>query len=83
MGIWARTSLGVFNDDAFLRIIDLSMLNSIILQRATKDIILLIATAVVLIWIIFDFTIVAFFSCLRNACKDEMELPVKLAAIEN
>lgn len=65
MGIWARTSLGIFDHDAFFYVIDVTIVPGLVLQRAITDIILLGATAIVLIWIIFDFTIVTFFRAVR------------------
>lgn len=65
MGIWARTSQGFFDDSAFFHVIDLTILPSGVVQRGVKDIIILGATALVLLWIIFDFTIVTLFSFLR------------------
>lgn len=65
MGIWARTSDGLFDTDSFFYVIDLNILPGTIIQRAVKDIIILGATAVVLLWIIFDFTIVTCFSFLK------------------
>jgi hypothetical protein len=71
MGVWARTTYGLFDDSAFFKVIDVSLLNNVnVASRAITDIILLGATAIVLLWIIFDFTIVTFFNCLRETCKD-------------
>lgn len=65
MGVWARTSPGLFDESAFFYVIDVSMLGNEVLKRAITDIILLGATGLVLLWIIFDYTIVSFFSCLK------------------
>lgn len=66
MGIWARTADGFFHDSAFFYVFDFStLLSNQVALRAITDIILLGATAVVLVWIIFDFTIVTLFRALR------------------
>jgi hypothetical protein len=66
MGVWARTTYGLFDDSAFFKVIDVSLLNNVnVASRGITDIILIGATAIVLVWIIFDFTIVTFFNCLR------------------
>ena len=65
LGIWARTADGIFDDSAFFKVIDFLAIPNIVVQRAIADIILLGATAVVLAWIIFDFTLVTLFRALR------------------
>ncbi len=83
MGIWARTADGIFDSSAYFKLIDFTMISNIVVQRAIADIIMLGAIAVVVGWIIFDYTIVTFFNFLRESCKDELELPVVFSSIEN
>ena len=41
-------------------------------------------TGLVAVWIVVDFTLIALFNLFRECCcKDELELPVQYAAIEN
>ena len=82
LGIWGRTADGIFDNSAFFSVISLKLDNPVVL-RAITDIIMLGASAVILAWIIFDYTIVNCFGALRQACKDELELPVVFSAIEN
>lgn len=71
MGIWARTSQGLFDDTAFFYFFDITtLIDNIVIKRAITDIILLGATAIIAVWIIFDFTIVTFFNFLKESCKD-------------
>lgn len=40
--------------------------------------------AFIVVWILFDYTMVSFCNCLNEVCvKDDLELPVQFAAIEN
>lgn len=54
-----------------------------IILRALKDIIQSGTVGLVLIWIIFDWTIIVFINFLRESCRDELQLPLSLATIEN
>jgi hypothetical protein len=54
-----------------------------VVKRAFQDIVLLAATTVVLIWIVFDFTIVTFFNFVGGLCADELKFPENLAGIES
>lgn len=66
MGVWAKTTDGIFSSSAFLYSIDISTYSeNYVVLRAFKDIILLGATAVILLWIIFDFTLVKIYHVLR------------------
>ena len=82
MGIWARTANGTFTESAYFVTPDFGYHNKYI-DRAISDIALLGATGLALLWIIFDFTVVSFCGALQECCKDELELPVTYAAIEN
>lgn len=82
MAVWSHTVSGFFASDA--NPIDLNLdVGSDIVNRALTDILLLGATGLILLWIIFDWIILGFCSCLRDCSKDELELPVSLAAVEN
>lgn len=70
MGVWGRTTPGVFDMNSFFNILDVSGANSSIVSRAWMDIVLLIATAVVLVWIIFDFTINNLYRAIKESCKE-------------
>jgi hypothetical protein len=41
-------------------------------DRVFLDIIMLGGAAIILAWIIFDYTILSFFSCLSNSCKSDL-----------
>lgn len=83
MGIWARTASGIFSTDAFFRVIDFTLIDSIIIKRAIADIIMLGMIGIIAAWIIFDYTIATFFRFLKESCKDELELPVVFSSLEN
>lgn len=82
VGVWGRTADGIFSDDAWFKVSAQGM-NSWFIDRAIQDIILLGAAGLILGWIIFDFTVVNCCGALKECCKDELELPVTLATIEN
>ena len=65
LGIWGRTADGIFDDSAFFMVIDFVTLENVVVKRAIADIILLGASAIVLAWIIFDYTLVTLFGALK------------------
>lgn len=82
MGIWARTADGVFSSDSYIVQVNFGYHNQYI-DRAISDIVMLAVIGLILLWIIFDFTVITFFGALSEMCKDELELPVTMAAVEN
>ena len=64
MGVWGRTADGIFDSSAFFIKLDLGYHNKY-LDRAVSDIILLGASGLILVWIIFDFTVVNFCGALK------------------
>ena len=84
MGLWARTSAGVFETGAMFSVVSDSVaLSGGYLARAATDVAMLAEILLILVWIIFDFTVVTCCNCLQETCKDELELPVTMAAMEN
>ena len=71
MGIWGRTADGVFSEDAPFFSVDLGYHTGYI-DRAATDIVMLALIGLILLWIIFDFTVITFFGALRELCKDEL-----------
>jgi len=72
MGIWAHTADGFFSDSAYLIKNSFSFIGGSF-DRVFKDLILLGALAVIVAWIVFDYTIISFFGLLQECCsKDEM-----------
>jgi hypothetical protein len=53
------------------------------LDRIFNDIIILGEPVLILLIIILDLTIFNFIGCLRECCKDELDIPVQWAAVEN
>lgn len=83
MGVWGRTSPGIFSLSAYFKVLgDDININSSIFNRALLDIILLAATALVLLWIIVYFSIFSCVEGIRNACKDKYTLDLKFAKTE-
>lgn len=83
-GVWARTADDIFDDAAFLRFFDFSrFVSHEIVLRGLKDIILLGVSALVFIFIIFDFTLIKFFTMLADCCKNEMQAPENLRVIRD
>lgn len=80
--IWSHTA-GIFTSDAPLISFNWTIFNHS-LDRIFSDIIILGQAAFILIVIVIDFTLISFFKWLGNCCcKDELEIPVEWAAIEN
>ena len=82
MGIWSHTVTGIFNSSAFLISIDVGTTHEII-ARALGDILMLGATGLVLFWILIDWIFIGCISSLKECSKDDLELPVTLASVEN
>ena len=82
MGVWSHTSSGIFASDVYLVSVDFGTTHEI-LGRALIDVLMLGATALILCWIVFDWVILGFCGCLKDCSKDDLELPVSLAAVEN
>ena len=41
------------------------------------------ATGLILLWIVIDWILIGLISGCRDCCKDDLELPVSLASVEN
>ena len=71
MAVWSHTVPGFFASDS--NPINLGLNFEIdIVDRAFSDILLLGASALILVWIIFDWIILGFCSCLRDCSKDDL-----------
>lgn len=81
--IWSHTSSAIFTNNVPIFSINMTVFGSS-LDRIFQDAVILGEGAVILLAIIIDFTIINFFSGLTDCCcKDELEVPVEWAAIEN
>lgn len=86
MGIWSHTVDGVFSDDAFILNFEFSFFEGEFNNRIFKDLLMTGAAALIAVWIIFDYTIINFFSFIAECCasdSDEIVLPNDLASKEN
>lgn len=68
--VWAHTVDGFYNFDVFFLKIDFQGDPGEIPRRGLNDLIQLAATALILVWIVFDWTIFAFCGVIMDACKD-------------
>lgn len=82
MGVWSHTATGLFSSSAYILNVDFGV-DSPVLVRGLTDVLMLGATALILLWIIIDWILIGFISGLKDCCKDELELPVSLASVEN
>lgn len=71
MAVWSHTVPGFFASDANPINLNINT-DSEIVNRALTDILLLGASALILAWIIFDWIILGFCSCLRDCSKDDL-----------
>ena len=82
MGVWSHTVPGLFNSSVYVVSLNITV-DSAIVTRALTDLLMLGATALILVWIVVDWLLIGFLSGCRECCKDSLELPVSLAAVEN
>ncbi len=77
MGIWSHTADGVFVDEAYVVKFANPMLEARgdLVKRAFVDILMLGGAAIIFAWIVFDYTVVKFFTTLVECFKDEIEVP--------
>jgi hypothetical protein len=80
--IWSHTSPGVFASGSSLVTLNLSIFKSD-LDRIFGDALILGQGVLVCALIVLDYTLVSFVGWLQGCCKDEMEVPVEWAPIEN
>lgn len=81
--VWVHTVDGFYDFSVFFLKIQFQGDPGEVARRAMYDLIQLAAVALILVWIIFDWTIFAFCGAVMDACKDELQLPVTLASLEN
>lgn len=82
--LWAHTVPGFYLPEAFITFdlpVDIIETAGEVPARAVIDLIQTGATALILIWIVLDWTIFVFIGFLAEACKDELKLPVTLASL--
>lgn len=82
MGVWSHTTTGIFASSSFILTLNVSTSTSIFV-RALTDVLMVGATAAILAWIVIDWILIGIISGCRDCCKDDLELPVSLAAVEN
>ena len=82
MAVWSHTATGIFSSNVYLITFEFDV-NEAIFTRALVDILLLGASALILVWIVFDWIIIGFIGMCRDCSKDDLELPVTMAAVEN
>lgn len=80
--VWSHTSTGVFTSNAPLFSLKKTIFNSN-LDRVFNDVIILAEPALIILIILLDLTIFNFIGFLIDCCKDELEMPVQWAAVEN
>jgi hypothetical protein len=68
MGIWGKTTPGIFDNNSFFQFMDFSIAGSMV-SRAMLDIFLISTTALILFWILLDHSLLAFFSSIIESCK--------------
>ncbi len=73
MGIWSHTVDGVFSEDAFILKLNLSFFSGEFNERIFMDLLMSGAAALVAIWIIFDYTIINFFSFIAECCASDSD----------
>lgn len=65
MGVWSHTSSGIFNADSFILKYETPGWLGSQFDRVFMDLLMLGGVAVMLVWLIFDYTIISFFNFLR------------------
>jgi hypothetical protein len=71
MGIWSHTADGIFHISSYVVKLDFAIFGGD-LDRVFVDIIMVGAGALILAWIVFDFTIISFLKQLSDCFKDEL-----------
>lgn len=64
MGVWSYTADGFFGKNAYVVKLDLAFIGGQF-DRVFKDLLMLGALVVILVWIIFDYTVLNFFGLLQ------------------
>jgi hypothetical protein len=80
--VWSHTTPGVFATASPL-VSSSQIIFRSTLDRIFNDIIILGEPVLVILIILLDFTIFNFIGFLVDCCKDELEMPVQWAAVEN
>ena len=81
MGVWSHTAEGVFGSSAYIVEFTMDVLGSNF-NRAFLDILMLGGVALILVWLVFDYTIISFFGFISDCfCKKDIEIPVQFAKI--
>lgn len=71
MAVWSHTATGIFSSNVYLITFEFDF-NQAIFTRALVDILLLGASALILVWIVFDWVIIGFIGMCRDCSKDDL-----------
>lgn len=80
--IWSHTSSGLFTSGAIVFSLDLAPFGNDI-DRVFVDALILAEGAFMLAVLALNYTLINFLGWVSECCKDELEVPVQWAAIEN
>lgn len=80
--VWSHTTPGIFQTTSPYIRSSFTFFGST-LDRIFNDVIILGEPALMILIILLDLTIFNFFGWISECCKDELEMPVQWAAIEN
>jgi len=72
MGVWSHTAEGVFDSGAYVVQLPQRYFGGEI-GRTWDDVPMLAGAALIIVWIIFDYTMISFCNCLHEICiKDDL-----------
>ena len=72
MGVWSHTAQGVFSNTAYIVEFSMDVLSTKF-NRVFLDILMLGGVALILVWLVFDYTIISFFGFISDCfCKKDI-----------